>query len=681
MQQAIRQGARIKGMLKAVAWLIAFGVLTLAGLAFAQPTAQDSAAEAAGAGHNGQAIPFYRVVNLSPDAGSGRINAHGHVAFSQRWRPGPTPSPATSGWFYDGRQSRPIGSPGNPDGYAAIYGMNNHDQIVGMWYLPSGDPRVFIWSPRRPSTDLGTLPGTTRIWSPAINDRGVVAGSAGGGAADDPQRSFLFRWTATGGMEALGLPNPDLPGEKHVTAINNDGLLTGFIWNFGDTHAFVWTDNTGLIDIHTIDGSSYSSPIGVSAAGEVAGNYDLDRFGGSGFGARSFIWTRRDGMRNFDPLDAQSWATSINASGQVTGARITTAYTWTRAGGFLSLPTPAAIETWAEAANRPGKVVGFAFDRGSVSAPVRAVLWPPRAGMVDLNTRVRRPPAGLHLRGAVAISDNESILVRSNAGLILLKPDRGQAVPHAVGPIVAPYMTSSAVPVDVSVTIADDNAAARHRVTWYWGDGTSTQSASTRTRPGQWRASARHVFATAGTHLIGATVRERAGHSVSVQREVIVVAPDAGSVAGIGVFISPDGATGGPQRHRGPASISFSVPAPEGARSLPAQASLRFDVGEFAFRSTDIRPLLPVNGRGQFTGSGTVNGAGSYRFTLATTATDPDKGEPGRIRLKIWQPDPVTGKPIIAYDNATPARTGLSASHAATDAAGSALTEGRIVLN
>jgi hypothetical protein len=47
--------------------------------------------------------------------------------------------------------------------------------------------------------------------------------------------------------------------------------------------------------------------------------------------------------------------------------------------------------------------------------------WTAEEGIVDLNTRLHAPPAGMRVLNALAISDNGSIVALSNTGLVLLK--------------------------------------------------------------------------------------------------------------------------------------------------------------------------------------------------------------------------------------------------------------------
>jgi probable HAF family extracellular repeat protein len=51
----------------------------------------------------------------------------------------------------------------------------------------------------------------------------------------------------------------------------------------------------------------------------------------------------------------------------------------------------------------------------------RAILWTEAEGLIDLNTRIPRAPAGAMLHAAFAVSDNGSIVAGANTGLVLLK--------------------------------------------------------------------------------------------------------------------------------------------------------------------------------------------------------------------------------------------------------------------
>jgi hypothetical protein len=62
---------------------------------------------------------------------------------------------------------------------------------------------------------------------------------------------------------------------------------------------------------------------------------------------------------------------------------------------------------------------------GWYSAPdPRAMLWTREGRLVDLNTRLHNPPAGVRVLYGLANSDTGSIVARANTGLVLLRARR-----------------------------------------------------------------------------------------------------------------------------------------------------------------------------------------------------------------------------------------------------------------
>ncbi|WP_170976867.1 PKD domain-containing protein [Massilia sp. HP4] len=661
--------------------------VALAGTALAGPSTQS--AEAATAHYPAPGKTTYRVVNLAPgEFLNAVINARGEVAYSlaDPW-PGPGPGIGpTSSWFYDGVRSINIGRQG-VSGFLTIADLNNAGQVLGFGELSPGRSGVSIWTKRHGYTELGLLPTTDRILEAHINNHGVVAGSAAGG----DNVNLAFRWSRTNGMEDLGALGNGAYRIAYARGINDAGAITGESWALeSDYHGFLWTRATGMVDIHTND-SDDSSPVGISARGHVAGNYHYD-----GPDWRGYVWTPRDGMRDLNPGGVETSAWAMSASGQVTGSIGSfetgrRAMTWTRSGGLVDLGTLGGDTSGANRANNHGQVVGYA---ATAANGFRAFAWTARDGMVDLNTRLRRAPPGLRLENAVAISDNGSIVATSNAGLVLLKPERGGACgcPHTVGPIAASDMVALGAPLAVAVGVAGDSPAAPYRIDWDWGDGSTAssaslaagggerRSASLAAGGGERRSAAVHSYATPGIHTVRATVVDRAGNRVAVSRKVVAWAPGRGIAAGAGAFASRY--AGGTQVtvHPGTARFSFVAPLAQGA-AAGIKPALHFDVPGLNFVGADIGGVVLEGGVGRLEGSGAVNGKDGYRFRLAASASDA-RGDPGRVALKIWRVDPATRQAVTVYDNGEPAgRPGVQDVAARGGEAGSALAQGNIALH
>lgn len=637
------------------------GGLALAGLAVAGPPQGGAAEDTAHARHRGT---VYHVVNLGAGevVGAAAINARDQVAYALAHD---IFSPIRA-FFYDGRSALDIGDLGA--GFARATGLNNAGQVTGVSSTPAGKVRSFIWSRRGGMVDLGTLPGADEAWEPSINSRGVVAGYV----SSPTMSPRAFRWSASGGMEDLGVLAGGANGIAYARALNDAGAIVGDSWKAGhDYHAFMWTRSGGMVDIDTI-GLGDSSPIAISARGLVAGNY---WYGGD---VRGFAWTRRDGMRDLGTGGGDgTWLVGMSASGQVAGM-ITTlaggnrAMTWTSAGGLVDLGTLGGSRSAASAANNRGQVVGGALTAGD--AEYRAFVWSAREGMVDLNSRLCHPPAGLTLHNAVAISDNGAIVAHSNAGLVLLKPAHGHARSAAagtsVGPIVSADLVALGTPLKAEVGVASEDPAARHTVSWSWGDGNTARSPGTRAGTDAGRSSGSHAYGAPGIYTVTANVVDSAGARFAVSRQVVVYDPSQAMAAGSGSFLVPhwNGKSGTP--HAGKARLNFVAPSAQGVQSTDARGGLYFSVAGLNFHSTDLRPVASSAAGRLFEGSGTLNGTGRHHVRLVATAPATGSGTPATVKLRIWHADPATGKEVVDFDSQ--ALKG--------DAAGAALVEGGIAL-
>jgi probable HAF family extracellular repeat protein len=601
----------------------------------------------------------YRVINLLPGnlTAMPAINSSGQVAFSLD---------NGRAWFYDGAATQDIGTLGGPTAYAT--GLNNVGQVAGFSSLAAGPLfHAYVWSKGSGMLDLGTLAGFGSSTATAINYRGQVAGTS---TAPNSQL-HAFRWSAVSGMEDVGTFADNLSGFTNATAINDAGFVAG--WGDaanGDGHAFAWTRKTGLIDLGTL-GGPISFAVAVDAAGQVAGYSSL-----AGGVVHAFLWNRSSGMKDLGAAGgAESFASAMSADGHVAGGIDFSnggrhAFSWTPVSGMVDLGTLGGDASEALAVNNKGQIVGWTSTRHARS---HAMVWSARHGMVDLNKRLRHAPAGLVLDNAVAISDNGSIVATSNAGLVLLKPDGrdcGCSGHHTAGPIEAADMVEVGAPFDTSVSFAGADAAAKHNVIWSWGDGSGDQAGNARANNGVGSASGSHAYTTPGIYTVTANVVDLAGRSVAVSRTIVAYDRSTGFAGGSGWFMSPHGANKKSRIPASKASFSFIAPStnPE-AKAISTKSQLRFNVAGLSLRSENIRPVVAQGVQGKFEGSGTINGAGDYKFTLDTTAgAVAGQGERSRFGLKIWHIDPATKAQVIDYDN-----TGLGAE-------GGAVVEGKITV-
>lgn len=333
------------------------------------------------------------------------INAKGQVTISMGFGNG------SRAMFYDGKKVQDLGNLGGP--YAFAVGLNDNGQVVG--YSTTDETNAvthaFAWDKGTGMIDLGALPGQNRSLAFANNNRGEVVGAV----------DTAVRWTLARGLENLGTLGGRFAG---ATAINDAGIIAGWSEPAGNTktvHAFVWTKDTDMTDIHLPGIEGFSLPFAVSGGGQVTG---WSAFPGTE--QHAFLWTREGGMLDIgasSPPGTISPGLAMSRNGRhVAGSVGGHAMAWSQDTGMVDLGTFGGRTSRSFDVNNRGQVVGSAD-----ISPTRAhaFVWTAADGLVDLNDRLRDAPPGLELISAVAVSDNGSIVVYSNQGLILLKPYDG----------------------------------------------------------------------------------------------------------------------------------------------------------------------------------------------------------------------------------------------------------------
>ena len=181
-----------------------------------------------------------------------------------------------------------------PNDMFFAWDINNAGQIVG-----SGFDDALLWNRGTggyvQAVPLGTLRPGDASSAAAINEAGQVVGSSGTGTEPGSRRHHAFLWTpatpngAAGAMTDLG----DLPGGEDysvASAVNNNGLVVGRSSAADDFRAFLWTAETGMVDLNaqTISGGEgwlLTSANGVNDAGQIIGS---GTFGGE---VRTYLLT------------------------------------------------------------------------------------------------------------------------------------------------------------------------------------------------------------------------------------------------------------------------------------------------------------------------------------------------------------------------------------------------------
>lgn len=258
--------------------------------------------------------------------------------------------------------------------------VNDGGQVAGEIYSADGSYRSFLWTRQEGMIDLGTLGRFAR--PVAMNARGQIVGISA---------SHAFSWTQEGGMIDLGT----LGGwGSEPSAINGVGQVVGTSWvaGNGSWHAWSWTAQDGMIDLGTLAGSLPQTHYNFCSWG-VAVNDDGQMVGGSITGSgdtHAFLWTPDGGMVDLGTLGGRfSWPWAVNGRGQIVGVSSAGEdgwfhpVLWTREGGMIDLGSLGGPEGQAFAVNGSGQVVGYSF---VADGSRHAFSWTPESGIIDLGT-------------------------------------------------------------------------------------------------------------------------------------------------------------------------------------------------------------------------------------------------------------------------------------------------------
>jgi HYR domain/PKD domain len=213
------------------------------------------------------------------------------------------------------------------------------------------------------------------------------------------------------------------------------------------------------------------------------------------------------------------------------------------------------------------------------------------------------------------------------------------------------YVVNSAVNFTGSYT---DNAGGTHTAQWSFVSNNQNITQAGTVNESTGAVTATYTFTSAGVYLVTLTVNDGCGGSGTANTVdgltamVVVYDTDGGFVTGGGWINSPAGAYTPDPTLTGRASFGFVSKYQHGAGVPTGNTEFQFHAGNFNFSSTVYEWLVIAGARAQYKGSGTVNGAGDYRFIL--TAIDGQVNGGGgvdKFRIRIWNNN---GGGIV-YDN------------------------------
>lgn len=261
--------------------------------------------------------------------------------------------------------------------------INARGQVAFNEYDPTRSPTV-SWGSERARFydgsvvhDLGTLGGPVATIA-ALNDAGQVAGTSSISARGNDTHAFL--WSKETGMIKLAPPGAASSG---ASDINSHGWVTGSVrFPNGWGQAFRWTPRAGMVVRGALDNGAYGAALNDAGTvvGESAGRNRELRV--------AVAWTGRSPLA-LETLDTSySAASDINNTGQVVGYGVAPnareiALLWAPHKGVLDLGLPRSNSSLARKINEKGLVIGSTRASGSAN---KGFIWSRENGPLILGT-------------------------------------------------------------------------------------------------------------------------------------------------------------------------------------------------------------------------------------------------------------------------------------------------------
>src|SRR5439155_10425929 len=189
--------------------------------------------------------------------------------------------------------------------------------------------------------------------------------------------------------------------------------------------------------------------------------------------------------------------------------------------------------------------------------------------------------------------------------------------------------------VTTTATFTDAGTADTHTCSIAWDDG-STSAGTVSESNGSGTCTASHTFTSPGVYTYHVTVTDDDGGSTTADWEVVVYDSSAGFVTGGGWLMVGTNSYRPDPSLTGRANFGFNSQYKKNATVPTGETEFNFQVGNFNFHASIYQWLVVSGFKSQYKGTGTVNGAGSYDFTL--TAYDGDLMSPvgpDKFRIRI----------------------------------------------
>ncbi|HYX12480.1 MAG TPA: Ig-like domain-containing protein, partial [Candidatus Acidoferrum sp.] len=218
----------------------------------------------------------------------------------------------------------------------------------------------------------------------------------------------------------------------------------------------------------------------------------------------------------------------------------------------------------------------------------------------------------------------------------------------------APSITSLTLPtapvraattVQLAAAFTDANPGDTHSASIDWGDGATTAGTVSESN-GSGSVSGAHAYASPGLYTVALTVDDGSLSDSATYAYVLVYDPTAGFVTGSGTINSQAGAFPASPSLTGPAAFIIESKYPKNGSTPAGDTSFTFAAAGLSFEGTAQDWLVVSGPAAIYSGGGSLNGVGGYRFLVSAWDGDaPGGGGTDRLRIRIWQGS------TVAYDN------------------------------
>ncbi len=205
-----------------------------------------------------------------------------------------------------------------------------------------------------------------------------------------------------------------------------------------------------------------------------------------------------------------------------------------------------------------------------------------------------------------------------------------------------------------TATFTDAGVNDTHTATWNWGDGSTPTTGTISESNGSGTVgSDSHTYTTAGVYTITLTVTDDDGTQPGTQtfQYVSVYNPTSQGLFSAGQkYTSPAGAYAANTSLTGNVKFGLSYKYQGTMLVGDKQFTMNFNTANFLFNATTVSSLVISNGIGTLTGTGNINGSGTYNFLV----TGSESAKTIRIQIKDSNGNVVYDTQPGAADTATP---------------------------